>query len=141
MRRTGIVDHDRLMAGALDGAAGDRDSGEAVGAYAIGQGTTTDAASSNDDTGFVSSDFMADAQSQPQVMPNPPPVDAIGGLELIDGGTIGGALSTLAMPVSGPGNPRHRARQPGHPGRRAGGRIQPGLAGRPFVSVAAIATR
>ncbi|WP_167365047.1 hypothetical protein [Mesorhizobium qingshengii] len=53
---------------------------------------------------------MTDAQSQPQGMPDPPLIDAIGGLGLIDGDTIGGALSTLATPVSGPGNPRHRAR-------------------------------
>lgn len=69
MRRTGIVDHDRLMAGALDSAIGDRDSGEAVGVYAIGQGTTTDAANSNHDTGLAGSDFMAGAQSPPQGMP------------------------------------------------------------------------
>jgi len=97
---------------ALVGAL-DRDAGENAGGYAIGRGTLTDAANSNYDITYVGSDFtigkraitvVADAQSRAQGMPNPPFTCTIGGLGLVGGDTLAGALSTSATPASAPGS-------------------------------------
>ncbi|WP_322416071.1 MBG domain-containing protein [Mesorhizobium huakuii] len=96
------------LVGALDRAAG-----EDAGRYGIGQGTLTNAANANYDITFVSSDLtigkraitvVADAQSRPQGMPNPPLTYTIGGLGLVGGATLTGALSTIATPASIPGS-------------------------------------
>ncbi|RUZ81109.1 hypothetical protein EN943_01445 [Mesorhizobium sp. M7A.F.Ca.US.006.01.1.1] len=97
---------------ALVGAL-DRALGENAGAYAIGQGTLTDSANANYEISYAGADFsigkraitvVADAQSRPQGMPNPPLTYSIGGLGLVNGDTFLGALSTEATPVSDPGN-------------------------------------
>ncbi|MFC3325203.1 MBG domain-containing protein [Mesorhizobium cantuariense] len=91
----------------------DRAAGENAGAYAIGQGTLTDSANSNYDISYIETDFsigkraitvMADPQSRPQGMPNPPLTYSIGGLGLVNGDTFLGTLSTEATPVNAPGN-------------------------------------
>ncbi|BCG78600.1 MBG domain-containing protein [Mesorhizobium sp. 113-3-3] len=96
------------LVGALDRAAG-----ENAGAYTIGQGTLTNAANANYDITYVGADFtigkraitvVADAQSRPQGMPNPPLTYTIGGLGLVGGDTLAGALSTAATPASIPGS-------------------------------------
>ncbi|MER9940291.1 MBG domain-containing protein [Mesorhizobium sp. M0088] len=96
------------LVGALD-----RVLGENAGAYAIGQGTLTDSANSNYEISYAGADFsigkraitiVADAQSRPQGMPNPPLTYSIGGLGLVNGDTFLGALSTGATHASPPGN-------------------------------------
>jgi hypothetical protein len=47
---------------------------------------------------------VADAQSRPQGMPNPPLTYTIGGLGLVGSDTLTGALSTAATPASAPGS-------------------------------------
>ncbi|MER9292580.1 hypothetical protein NKI71_20325 [Mesorhizobium sp. M0510] len=97
---------------ALVGAL-DRALGENAGAYAIGQGTLTDNANANYEISYAGADFsigkraitvVADAQSRPQGMPNPPLTYSIGGLGLVNGDTFLGALSTEATPASPAGN-------------------------------------
>ncbi|ESZ29345.1 hypothetical protein X734_08085 [Mesorhizobium sp. L2C084A000] len=97
---------------ALVGAL-DRALGENAGAYAIGQGTLTDNANANYEISYAGADFsigkraitvVADAQSRPQGMPNPPLTYSIGGLGLVNGDTFLGALSTEATHASPAGN-------------------------------------
>ncbi|QND56473.1 MBG domain-containing protein [Mesorhizobium huakuii] len=96
------------LVGALNRAAG-----ENAGSYEIGQGTLTNAANANYDITYVGSDFtigkraitvVADAQSRPQGMANPPLTYTIGGLGLVGSDALAGALSTAATPASIPGS-------------------------------------
>ena len=108
----GYTYSDLGIGSALVGAL-DRASGENVGSYAIGQGTITNANNSNYDITYVSGDFSiakrsitvtADAQSRLQGMPNAPLTYTIGGLGLVGGDTLAGALSTDATTSSAPGS-------------------------------------
>uniref|UniRef100_UPI001484FC53 beta strand repeat-containing protein n=1 Tax=Mesorhizobium comanense TaxID=2502215 RepID=UPI001484FC53 len=105
---TSSLGNGAALVGALDRAAG-----EDAGIYAIGQGTLTNAANANYDITFTDADFtigkrtitvVADAQSRAQGMPNPSLTYTIGGLGLVGGDTLSGALSTDATTASAPGS-------------------------------------
>ena len=87
--------------------------GENAGDYAIDQGTLTDTNNANYAITFVGGDFSiarrvltvrADAKSRPQGEANPPLTYTIGGLGLVAGDNLTGALSTNATTASAPGS-------------------------------------
>ncbi|WP_371009177.1 MBG domain-containing protein [Mesorhizobium sp. RCC_202] len=105
--------HSDLGSGAALVGNLDRASGEDAGSYTISRGTLTDAGNANYDITFVGADFSigkraitvtADGQSRPQGAANPPLTYTIGGLGLVAGDSLTGALSTDAASASAPGS-------------------------------------